>query len=408
MKKMVCEICGSQSIRKENGIFVCQECGTEYTVEDARKLLNETEDKQCDDNEESLIEISSQKTDVSGKQNLINILYLWALNLSKMPNSLTWFDLEEYSTLSSTFWTETILEVINRERAPKFDNITPEAIMPKTKTFIHDYISHRFYNNVPLAEELQNRISSTCGYAAFERLIAANGGQYSFKPYGVETGISEYFDKRSSSKKRIIAEMAELYSLKEKGFSKDTSFALYGYKTTIFLTQKRVFAPIDVQSKFENAFRKSYQSVVDFSKQHNELMKCYLFNYNDVCDAVKVIYENCKELEKQLFLPYKYRRIQTILDLIDIVQDGKATNWKDLANLYDTHQFRAGVYEKLDAINSKLDNIQSTLIAGFTTVIKGIANMQNELSSINNKMKLVYNEVSKIKSYSFITMWNSL
>ena len=137
-------------------------------------------------------------------------------------------------------------------------------------------------------------------------------------------------------------------------------------------------------------------------------MDYYSDNYLDVCNACGVIYENCKELEKELFLPYKYRRIQTILNLIDIVADGKATNWQDLANLYDTHQFRAGVYEKLDAINNKLDNIQSTLIAGFSTVIKILNDMQNQLVSINDKMTLIYNGVSKIKQYSFVSMWNAL
>ena len=29
MKKMICEICESQKIKKENGVFVCQDCGTE-------------------------------------------------------------------------------------------------------------------------------------------------------------------------------------------------------------------------------------------------------------------------------------------------------------------------------------------------------------------------------------------
>ena len=37
MKKMVCEICESQSIKKENGVFVCKECGTEYSLEEAKK-----------------------------------------------------------------------------------------------------------------------------------------------------------------------------------------------------------------------------------------------------------------------------------------------------------------------------------------------------------------------------------
>ena len=41
MKKMICEICGSQSIKKENDIFVCKECGTEYSIDDAKQLLKD-------------------------------------------------------------------------------------------------------------------------------------------------------------------------------------------------------------------------------------------------------------------------------------------------------------------------------------------------------------------------------
>ena len=41
MKKMVCDICESKRIKKENAVFVCQDCGTEYTLEEAKNLLKE-------------------------------------------------------------------------------------------------------------------------------------------------------------------------------------------------------------------------------------------------------------------------------------------------------------------------------------------------------------------------------
>lgn len=44
MKKIVCEICGPQQIKKENGVFVCQKCGTEYSAEEAKNLLKEIGD----------------------------------------------------------------------------------------------------------------------------------------------------------------------------------------------------------------------------------------------------------------------------------------------------------------------------------------------------------------------------
>ena len=39
MKALVCELCGSNDIVKMDGVFVCQHCGTKYSLEEAKKLL---------------------------------------------------------------------------------------------------------------------------------------------------------------------------------------------------------------------------------------------------------------------------------------------------------------------------------------------------------------------------------
>lgn len=41
MKQMVCEMCGSTDLVKQDGMFVCQVCGTKYSVEDAKKMMIE-------------------------------------------------------------------------------------------------------------------------------------------------------------------------------------------------------------------------------------------------------------------------------------------------------------------------------------------------------------------------------
>ena len=41
MKRLTCEMCGSTDIMKENGVFVCQTCGTKYSVEEAKKMMVE-------------------------------------------------------------------------------------------------------------------------------------------------------------------------------------------------------------------------------------------------------------------------------------------------------------------------------------------------------------------------------
>lgn len=39
MTKIVCELCGSNDVVKQDGVYVCQHCGTKYTAEEAKKLI---------------------------------------------------------------------------------------------------------------------------------------------------------------------------------------------------------------------------------------------------------------------------------------------------------------------------------------------------------------------------------
>lgn len=39
MKALTCEMCGSTEIIRKDGLYVCQACGTKYSVEDAKKMM---------------------------------------------------------------------------------------------------------------------------------------------------------------------------------------------------------------------------------------------------------------------------------------------------------------------------------------------------------------------------------
>jgi ribosomal protein S4E len=41
MKQLTCEMCGSTELIKNEGVFVCQSCGTKYSVEEAKKMIVE-------------------------------------------------------------------------------------------------------------------------------------------------------------------------------------------------------------------------------------------------------------------------------------------------------------------------------------------------------------------------------
>lgn len=44
MKQLVCEMCGSTDLVKQDGVFVCQTCGVKYSVEEAKQMMKEVED----------------------------------------------------------------------------------------------------------------------------------------------------------------------------------------------------------------------------------------------------------------------------------------------------------------------------------------------------------------------------
>ncbi len=41
MKQLTCEMCGSTDLVKQDGMYVCQTCGTKYSVEEAKKMMIE-------------------------------------------------------------------------------------------------------------------------------------------------------------------------------------------------------------------------------------------------------------------------------------------------------------------------------------------------------------------------------
>ena len=48
MKAIVCEMCGSNDLIKRDGVYICQNCGTKYTVEEAKNLLVEVDQAKTD------------------------------------------------------------------------------------------------------------------------------------------------------------------------------------------------------------------------------------------------------------------------------------------------------------------------------------------------------------------------
>lgn len=68
MTKIVCELCGSNDVIKQDGFYVCQHCGTKYSIEEAKKLIGTV---RIDRQEESknLLTLARRARDEGNSQN---------------------------------------------------------------------------------------------------------------------------------------------------------------------------------------------------------------------------------------------------------------------------------------------------------------------------------------------------
>lgn len=136
MKALQCEMCGSQDLVKDGGVFVCQSCGTKYTVEEAKKMMVEgtvdvkgTVKVDTSDELKNLYEIARRAKD---SNNSANAAKYYDMILVKDPSSweanfyVTYFN--AMSCKIGEIWTEasnvessikTVLELIKKEVSDK-------------------------------------------------------------------------------------------------------------------------------------------------------------------------------------------------------------------------------------------------------------------------------------------------
>lgn len=69
MQQIKCEMCGSTDLVKKDGIYVCNNCGTKYSAEDAKKLLVTIDNSEKIDN---LMKIANQSLAAEDYENAAN------------------------------------------------------------------------------------------------------------------------------------------------------------------------------------------------------------------------------------------------------------------------------------------------------------------------------------------------
>ena len=356
MKKMKCEICGSFSIKKENGVFVCQECGTEYSLEDAKKLLTE-----IDDSKTEKVDKEQKKEENLEKIKLEYDLLCWH-NFYKKCHEL-----------------ENIYQVAddNREIDKNID-IT-------SRNLVWDKNEKRYFDSdvKPLVQE--EFVKTHSDYSKKEQ---------------------EYM--KSMDRKMQNYEMLENQRLRE--IDRDAKLGMafmiigaillgLGFIFVWFSVFGKIVLPLGIAVEIIGIIiwnKKHYQKLtideihIDENYLSKLLDKDPLFK--DYENKVKIKYQKeCSathdyiiskvqdlttiknNLIKNIPLPQKYSDEEHVNALLALVLDGRADTLKEAINLYETEAYRNTVVNSLNVLNYNIVQLNNNIM-----------NLRNEVTNLTS------------------------
>lgn len=141
MKQLVCEMCGSADLVKQDGVFVCQSCGCKYSVEEARKMMVE-----------GTVDVSGSTVRIDDSGKIENYLKL-AENAYSSGNGQSTFEYAnkalEISPQNAEAW---ILKMKSIEYIGTFGNLRLKEVIDAGKNAVafadkehKDRITHKVY-----------------------------------------------------------------------------------------------------------------------------------------------------------------------------------------------------------------------------------------------------------------------
>ena len=398
MKKMVCEICESMSIRKVDGIFVCQDCGTEYSLEDAKKLLKDVDETPVVQ-EVKNIEVKVVKNN-ENKFTLLEHLFAWLKVLSVFEDCNFWIGTQKEFNISNLTTSEVdfnnFIKVINVLEPRNFYDLTFNDLRDSLnyrlsaekmfffweiygdksfETKIRDnfkFLSNyfKFVDKSSLGSEIEIGYSSRPKYYFYDK----NKNKYmSFEEL--------YTDVNMNS---IVLDMA--FNMSNYVFFQNSVVKLSFLKSMVKNSSHEV---VSNQILIPNELKESLDNCKAFVDQlllrHRTLKDFYFTNFKDVKKTYVDAIETILSLEEKFNLPFKYRKVEYIIELIDIIVGGRADNWKEAANIFSFEKFAQNVALGFKDLSNKLDTISNQL-----------RTISSQLSTINSELRILNDNTSKM------------
>ena len=216
MKRLVCEMCGGTDLVKHNGVFVCQTCGTKYSVEEAKKMMIEGN-----------VDVSGSIVKVDNSEKLQNLYQLArrAKDDKNSENAQKYY--EQIAVEDPNSWEASFYGVYYTAMNCKIGQIGNSAYTVKnsigsTFELIREYVPYE--NQKKAYDEVATRVE-TLG------MMLINGSMNHYMGNMTVSGISSEI----SGWNGVIISMVETLGDKLQSIFEDKKAAVTAYKTALEL-----------------------------------------------------------------------------------------------------------------------------------------------------------------------------
>ena len=166
MKQLTCEMCGSTDLVKQDGVFVCQSCGTKYSIEEAKKMMIE-----------GVVDVSGSTVKIDTSNELENLYQVArrAKNENNAANAAKYYDM--ILAKDPTSWEASFYTVYFQAMQCKIAGIETAAIsvqncVNSVLTLIRDHVDEESEKSAAIHE-----VGTHCQQIAYT-LATASSNHY--------------------------------------------------------------------------------------------------------------------------------------------------------------------------------------------------------------------------------------
>ena len=189
MKALTCEMCGSTNLMKDEGVFICQSCGTKYSKEEAKKMMID-----------GTVEVAGTiKVDTSSELTNLYEIARRAKNDNNSENALKYYDMILIKDPSS--WEANFYVVYFRAMSCKIMEIGNAAVSVSNCL---DSTLNLVKNNVVDVKKQGETIAELCSRLLVVSTTLYSGAKNHYLNHSSADGSGQEYNHRTISSAHIL------------------------------------------------------------------------------------------------------------------------------------------------------------------------------------------------------------